>query len=380
MRDGRVFGLRLATLLLVAALVAAAIAYRGWLTAQARAAVVLSVVLEAPVAEWTVGRVTPEPHVEDVEFAGLPTTLARSSGDGPWPTIVFLNGATARGRQHPRVQALARGLARAGYLVLVPDLPGLRRGEITTRTLAAALAVVEAAVRSPDTRGDVALLGVSAGATLALLVAEDPELADRISVVGAIAPYTDLAEVVRLATTGYYERDGKLVRYEAEEFVSLAVARSLVAGLPPGRDRDALVARLRAVESDAADPLAAVREARRGALGPGTRALVAVLVNDDPRRFDSLYARLPRALRAEHRRLSPIVRARRIRAPVEIASAPHDKYFPVAESQALARANPRVRVTVTRTLAHAIPEASVRDVADLLAFEAFVVRVLDRSA
>ena len=37
-------------------------------------------------------------------------------------------------------------------------------------------------------------------------------------------------------------------------------------------------------------------------------------------------------------------------------------------------------MTVTTTLAHAVPEPSPRGVADLFRFDAFVVRVLDRAS
>jgi hypothetical protein len=62
--------------------------------------------------------------------------------------------------------------------------------------------------------------------------------------------------------------------------------------------------------------------------------------------------------------------------PVELASAPYDKYFPPAESHRLAAIAPNVRVTVTLTLDHAVPKLSVVDDADLLRFDGFVVRYL----
>lgn len=74
--------------------------------------------------------------------------------------------------------------------------------------------------------------------------------------------------------------------------------------------------------------------------------------------------------------LSPIRHAGRLNMPVELASAPHDKYFPPAESHRLAAIAPNVRVTVTSTLDHAVPKLSVADVADLLRFDGFVVRYL----
>jgi len=69
-------------------------------------------------------------------------------------------------------------------------------------------------------------------------------------------------------------------------------------------------------------------------------------------------------------------RGSRLFVPVELASAPHDKYFPPQESRSLARRSPHVRVTITSTLAHAVPRPSLHDVGALLAFDEFVVRFL----
>ncbi|HEV3407919.1 MAG TPA: hypothetical protein VG079_04445 [Gaiellaceae bacterium] len=326
--------------------VAAGFLYRATVAAQADGAVVLGTVLETPGLTWTVERLTDEPRVIETVTAGMPTTVVRPAGRPPHPAVVFVNGATRFGRHHPRVQALARGLGRAGYLVLVPDLPGLREGEVTTRTLNAALAFAwTAADRGDVTRRRVALVGVSVGASLALVVASQRGLAEQVSVVAGIAPYADLRNVVRVATTGRYGVDGRLVRYAADPFLVRVVTRSLVAGARSDAERS---------------------------------ALERLLANRDPARFDALYDALPARIRAEHIRLSPLARADRLRAPVELASSPRDKYFPVAESRALAARAPEARVTVTTTLDHAIPEAG--DIPDLVRFDAFVVRVLERAA
>ena len=337
---------RFLALVYVVVVVVGAFVYRSTVAAQADGVVVLSTVLETPGVTSAVERLTDEPRVEETEMAGMPTTLVRPAGAGPWPTVVFMNGATRLGREHPRVRALARGLGRAGYFVVVPDLPGLRESEITTRTLDAALAAARAAAARSDARdGRIALLGVSVGASLALLAAEDPSLGRRVSVVGGIAPYADLRNMLRLATTGYYRDGGRLVRYRTDRFLVRVATRSLAAALPPGVGRD---------------------------------ALGRLLANRDPRRFDALYNALPAEIRAEHARLSPLARADRLRARVELASSPRDKYFPLAESRALAARAPDARVTVTTTLDHAIPEPG--DIPDLIRFDAFAVRVLERAA
>lgn len=363
---------RVVVAILVLALGAAALLYRSWLDAQGRALAVLATTLEAPVLAWLVAGVTGEPRVAEIRVAGIPSTLVRPSGDAPWPAIVFVNGATPLGHRHPDVQRLARGLARAGYIVFVPELPGLARAEITTATARATLLVGCAAARRKDVRGGrVGFVGVSVGTSFALLAAASPRLAARVSVVAGIAPYADLRRAVRLATTGRYGRAG----YPAEPFLALAIGRSLVAALPPGPERGALLAQLRAVDDEDPDPLSLLRRPRPG-LSPPARAVVALLVNRDPRRFDPLYARLPTGVRASVAALSPLRAAHRIRAPVELASAPQDQYFPLEESRRLSRAAPRARVTVTTTLDHAVPEASVEDLVGLLRFDTFVARAL----
>ena len=372
--------LHTAFLVLLSGLLVLVLVYRSWVENQARAITVLSTTIDTPGLTWFVKAVTGDPRVAEQPVAGVPATIVRPAGEDPWPAVVFVNGATRRGRRHPDVQRLARGLGRAGYLVVVPDLPGLRLGEITDETVAAAVRVARATANRADAKdGRVAFMGVSVGTTLALLAAQRPPLAERVSVVAGIAPFTDLRKVARLATTGVYPVGRRTVRYTARDYLSLAVARSLAAGLPPGRDRRRLLAELEAVDDDAENPLSILRDGTPSRLGRRARAVVRLLANRDPHRFERLYAALPRATKDGIERLSPVRRARRLTAPVELATAPRDDYFPVAESRALARRAPDVRLTVTRTLEHAIPAPSLADVADLFRFDAFVVRVLAKA-
>jgi pimeloyl-ACP methyl ester carboxylesterase len=375
--SGRRLGRRRTVLLaLGAACIVAALVFRSWLAAEARAVVVLASISRTPVLTWVVDGLTRTPHVEEANVAGRPATVVRPGGHGPWPALIFVNGLTPLGRFHPKVEALARGLARAGYLVVVPDLPGLRRAEVTERTLAATIAVTRAVARRSDVRhGRVGLIGVSAGASLALLSAERPGVAERVSLVAGIAPYADLRDVLRLATTGVYAENGRLVGYEADRFLLLATARTLIANLPPGDDRSRLLAALPGNGSGARNPLAGI--AADGAeLRPAARAALALLRNRVPRRFDRLYARLPADVRAAIRHLSPIAGVSRLRARVELVSSPHDAYFPLAEPRRLVAADPDVHLTVTRSLDHALPRLSLRDVRDLFRFDGFMVRSL----
>ena len=354
------------------------ISYWSWVDAQARAVVVISSVLDAPVLTPAAEAVSGEPGFEDFPVAGNPTLVARPAGEGPWPAIFLVNGTVREGRKLPEVRNLAEGFARAGYLVVVPDLPGLTEGKITPDTARETVEVAREVSARPDVEDrEVALVGVSTGATLALLAAEKASLEGRVSVVAGIAPYSDIRTVVNIATTGHYRRsDGELIRYEADSFLPYVIAHSLVAALPPGEDRRTLSGELASMDREDPDPLSGLRSRRTDDLGPGARSVVGLLANRKPERFAALYADLPDDVRHDLEELSPLAGTGRIRVPVELATGPHDKYFPPSQSYALERVAPQRRVTVTEALDHAKLEVSPGDVPAFVTFDAFVVRSL----
>lgn len=350
----------------------------SWIDAQARAIVVLSSVLETPVLTPVAEFVTGEPRFDDSDsIAGNPALVVKPKGEGPWPALFFVNGAVREGRELPEVQRLAEGLARAGYLVVVPDLPGLTSDEITPKTASETAEVARAVSERPDARdGRVGLVGVSTGATLALLAAKAPSLEGRVSVVAGIAPYTEIRTILNIATTGHYWDGERFAPYEVDSFLSYVVARSLVAALPPGEDRETLRSELNGVGRLDPDPLAGFRHRALDDLGPEARSVVELLANEDPERFDELFGALPDGVREDLDKLSPLAGAGEIDAPVELVSGPRDKYFPISESYALRRIAPSLRVTVTHALNHAELSFSLQDIPAFLRMDGFVVRSL----
>jgi len=215
--------------------------------------------------------------------------------------------------------------------------------------------------------------------TLALLVAAT-ELAARVSVVAAVAPFTDLERVMMLATTGVYPgADGSEV-YAVPPSLPLGLARSLVAALPQTADVRALHSMLARLDPAAPDPLRPLRERPCTSLGDAAARTQELLLNRDPSRFADLYAALPEEVRRIVRVLSPLHCAARLNAPVEIATAQRDKYFPLAESLALQRAAAHVRITVTPAFAHATPRMRLKDVGALLQLHGLFARSLDAAS
>ena len=354
---------------------------RTALTARLRALVLLALVLDVPVLGRLVRRLTPEPVVEHLDVDGVAVALLRPPGDRPRPAWLFVNGADPTRRRAPVVDRLTRGLARAGYVVAVPELPGLREATITRDTLDALVAVARAVSASPHVRdGRVALVGASTGGGLALRAAAAPELDGRISVVATVAPFGDLRKLVCLTTTGCYADGETWTRHAVTDLHRAIVARSLVAA-PRGRarprapDRGAGRGRARS----GLDPLEELPR-RAGDVATGARALLELLANRDPERFDALYAGLPASVQSFLDDLSPLHAPEEVRARVELVVGPSDVYFPHGEALSLARALPHAHLTVTATLDHTVPAPSLAKLKDLLAFDAFVVRGLRAAA
>jgi pimeloyl-ACP methyl ester carboxylesterase len=346
------------------------------LRSRAQALAVLATALSLPGAS-TFSRFGRQPTSGESTVDGIAATVFRPSSAPPWPALVFMNGATPDGRSHPTVHRLSVALARAGVRVFVPDLAGVADGELSPATLAQAIAVSDAASRSPETAdGRVALVGVSVGGTLALLTAADSQLRQRISVVACVAPFGDLAEVMRLATTGTY-REGATVHHRTPPpYLRVGLARSLAAMLAHTEATADLCRELRALDHLSSTPVDLPMHAFRRA-GAEAERLHELLANHDPDRFDSLYAALPAHIREAVLSLSPLHNAERLRAPVEVAIAPQDAYFPVAEAQALAAASPQVRLTVTSLLAHATPRVDARSISELRRLYAFFARAFN---
>src|ERR671917_2363734 len=280
---------------LLATLLGLTVSFWSWVDAQARAVVVISSVLDVPVVTPAAEAVSGEPRPEDGTVAGNPALIVRPAGEGPWPAVFFVNGTVPEGRKLPEARRLAEGFARAGYLVVLPDLPGLREDRITPETVAETAEVARAVSDRPDAAGgEVSMVGISTGATLALLAAERPDARERVSLVAGVAPYSDIRTVLNVATTGAYEvREGEFERHEVDPFLSYVVARSVIAALPPGEDRRRLSDEISAVDREDPDPLGGLRLRRPEGLGPEAAAVLALLANNDPARLDGLYADLP---------------------------------------------------------------------------------------
>ena len=192
------------------------------MNAHLAAVVVLASTARIPLLSRIVASLTSEPSENPAIVGGIRSTLVEPSAK-EHGTIVFLNGGTRLGCDHPAVRRLVRGMGRARCTVVAPELPGLRDAELTPATLDAVVAVASDAAARCST-GHVTLFGVSAGASLALLAAADPALEGRVERVVAIAPWADLEAIVDLAMNGMYDGAPRTTTPLVRQFVHSSLA------------------------------------------------------------------------------------------------------------------------------------------------------------
>ncbi len=346
--------------------------------AQARVSVGIAAAYDGPVLGGIARLVAGTVREADTSVGGLPAFVYRPGrGPGPWPAVILFPGVTRRGRTHPALRAIGRGLAAAGRLAIVAEPEGLARGELTPAATRQARAAVEAVTARRDvTGGRASLVGVSGGATLALLAAADRNLRDRVSLVVALAPLGDVSEAIRYITTDVRRNGDMLMPFASGDFFRLVIARSVISCLEPGEDRTALRTHLLALEDYGTEPLFGLRTWSRDELDEPARAALALLSNEAPDRFDELFAALPESLRAAVDALSPLSVAREITAPVELVVARADKYIPLDDAVSFAETCPTARLTILESLTHVVPTVSPTALRDLVRLDGVLVRLL----
>lgn len=279
--------------------------------------------------------VTPEPRVSEgrAVFAGVDmrVTIWRPAWGDRHPGLLIVNGATAVGNDNTATRQLGVALARAGYLVLLPEFPFLREGRFD----AAAAPQVDAAYASlaalPETQDrPTGAFGSSVGGGVLLSAAgREPALrtAAYLVVLGA---YFDLDTYLASVATASQLRDGRVESW-----------------LPSAE------ARVRLPEA----ALASVPQAERGRLAD---ALDAPTYEEALRRLRAL----PAASREVFDSLSPEQGWLGVRqSPVYWIHDPEDTYEPLAEAEAAAGAlrAGSVALMVPRLVTHAVPSETARD-------------------
>ena len=290
---------------------------------------------------------------------------------GTLPGWVVLHGLTRPGRRHPALVRFARAVARAGNVVMVPEIPEWRElrvaPAITIETIRAAVAALRQ--RGDVDRSHVGLLGFSFGGTQALIAAADECTAGQLHGLASWGGYADLRRVFRFGLTGLHELDGVTYALRPDPYGAWIIAANYLTHAPGYSGTEAVARALYelALESGerrvyAWDPLYDPLKRRlRESLPPDQREvfdLIAPLTSapaPELARTEALADTIAETALRLDPMLDPQPYLPAVRVPVLVAHGRDDRLIPFSESVRLARTLPArqlVNVTITSLFQH----------------------------
>ena len=258
--------------------------------------------------------------------------------------MVLVPGAAVLGRDEPRLQALARTFARAGFAVLVPELPEVRRLALSRADGGrVASALRQLGKWQPDVPLGVATVSYAIGPAVIAVLEDD--LTARVAFLVSIGGYHDMTAAIRFITTGAFRPmgDSREFRREPNSYGRWAFLQANAGRLENADDARLLqeIARRRFRDSSAdIGPLSM-------ALGPEGRAVLAVVDNRDPDAVPALLAALPENVRREIDGLNlAFYDLAKLRGHLILVHGRGDPMVPYSESQSLAAAASGARVSL----------------------------------
>jgi hypothetical protein len=323
--------------------------------------------------------ITPEPKVID-ERPGPSSPYSRVTwwipGAGErHAAILLVNGASERGNDDAESRRISEALARAGYLVMLPEYEFLKEARLDRTGPSRVDAAFAALLARPDVDPErVGAFGFSVGGGMLFSAAAIPGAAlHRARYLAALGAYFDIRTYLSAVVSGSQVRHGKTEPWSPDPEARLKLPVGAAQALSDPRDRDRVVAILRASGGAlTGDPPAD--------LGPEARALwLALAATDHPTVLARLDA-LPASLRDTFAGLSPSTKWSDLRVPVYWLHDEGDRFEPVSEAE-MASATPHsgtTRLQLTKLLSHAAalgpdaqkqgPDFLIRELAGLLGF------------
>jgi dienelactone hydrolase len=187
----------------------------------------LSASTEAPLREATTYGTPADPM--DVY---IPAGAGAGAGSGSrLPAVVLALGVHPQPIDSPEVIQIASAISRLGVVVGVPDSTALRNLEVTPTEPGHLADAVLAIGRRPEVDSSrVGLAGFSAGASMALIAAADPRIADQLSFVSSFGGYADATRLLVDVATNTTITNGVIAPWQADPRIRSDISSMLVAG------------------------------------------------------------------------------------------------------------------------------------------------------
>ena len=250
-------------------------------------------------------------------FVYFPQSMSQPVG------VLFLPGLTEQGIRHPRFVAVAKALAKTGYVVLTPDIVSLRQFRLEQEAIEE-ITFWYHYMRNELVLGQVGITGVSVSGSLGLIAAARLPIHQEIVFVVSIGGYQDLLRCSRrwFSSQASKQRHGN---YPVQHYGKWLIMLSTLDYLDNPSDRKSLAETLRHLLATGKPP-----KPPEHLTPPARRWFQAAISKDvvDQQLVHTIQARLAKRLAF----LSPREELKRIRCPVFLVHGLYDELIPSGET------------------------------------------------
>src|SRR3972149_1623515 len=308
----------------------------------------------------TLAWVTPSPVVERLQISRgeekIPADLYRLPDGKRRAAILLTHGIIEEGKDDPRLVRFAHSLARSGFVVLIPELKGMKSFRIrfedvddivaSFRFLASRKEIVD--------ESKMGLLGFSYGAAPTLMAAAHPSIRHQVKFLVSFGGYYDPINVIRFITTGTYEYRGERGSLTPQPYGKFVFFMNNVDYVQNEQDRKLL----RDIFKEEEEKKVSDRGPLLHRLSPSGRDLYPLLTNEDPGRVDDLVRKIDPRVQDYLRRLAVVPLLPSIHGYLLIGHGSTDPLIPYTESLRLAdavRDKNRVHLAILKLFTHVDP-------------------------
>ncbi|MXZ45778.1 MAG: hypothetical protein F4Z08_02090 [Chloroflexi bacterium] len=179
-----------------------------------------------------------DPSTTTLDYAeGGRGVLTLPAGDGEVPGLILALGADPAEADDERVVRFTEGLARIGFAVLLTQSEDLDAAVVLPVEIGRLTAAFDALAAHPRVRDDrVGYVGLSAGGSLTIVAAAQPEVAGEVGFVVAIGPYYDASSLAASVLSESFRGPDGVEPWDPARISERAVDNTLRASLDdPGR-------------------------------------------------------------------------------------------------------------------------------------------------
>ena len=258
-------------------------------------------------------------------------------GDSRKHPAIILTLGTLVTRKSDAVVNLSKALAKIGYVVLIPELPEFVNGLIWTDSVNSLIASYNYLDGNPKViNSKIGFVGFCAGASVAMVAAQDTQIFDKVAFISAISPFYDGNSMVKATLLNQQVVEGRVEVWRPAKLTQDSLNQFFMNVVENQDDRKVLVQYLNSRQN--------MSEEDFNKLSADSQSIYNFIKNSQAESFEELKEQLPKGIKEALSQVSPSNNISRLKAKVLILNDKKDTFVPRSEGFQFVNNLPREQI------------------------------------